>query len=119
MLFGAQRFDRVLARGDAGGDEARDKRERHADDHERRAARHRQDGVQALDTRQVVHDEVDRDDEQQRDADADGTGAEALDERLRVEHARDVALARADGAQDADLLRALEHGDIGDDAYHY
>ena len=44
MLFGAQRFDRVLARGDAGGNEARDKRERHADDHERRAAARRAGG---------------------------------------------------------------------------
>ena len=64
MLFGAQRFDRVLARGDAGGNEARDECERHADDHECRAADRRQDGVQALDTRQVVHDEVDGDDQQ-------------------------------------------------------
>lgn len=66
----------------------------------------------------MVHDEVDGDQQDQRTQDAHHAGCEALDERLSVEDARDILLACTDRAQDADLLRALEHGDVGDDADH-
>ena len=66
----------------------------------------------------MVHDEVDGNQQDQRTQDAHYAGSEALNERFGVEYARDVLLARADGAQDADLFRALEHGDVGDDADH-
>ena len=50
--------------------------------------------------------------------DAHDARAEADDEGLCVEHLGDVPLGSADGAQDADLLRALKHRDIRDDADH-
>lgn len=51
VLFAAQGLDGVLARSDAGGDETGDKRERHADGNQRRAADGRQNGVERLDAR--------------------------------------------------------------------
>ena len=66
----------------------------------------------------MVDDRIERQDEQQCDADADGACRKADGQRLGVEDAGDVAAGSADGAQNADLARPLQHGDIGDDADH-
>ena len=66
----------------------------------------------------MLDDGVDRNNQQQRQADADQAGDETFNERFGIEDARDVALARADGAENTDLLRTFEHGDVGDDADH-
>ena len=58
------------------------------------------------------------DQQNQAQAHAHTAGAQTDDEGLGVEYLRDVALGRADGTQDADLLAALQHADIGDDADH-
>ena len=58
------------------------------------------------------------DQQNQAQAHAHAAGAQTDDEGLGVEYLRDVALGCADGTQDADLLAALQHADIGDDADH-
>jgi hypothetical protein len=61
---------------------------------------------------------VARDEQQQRHAHADEPGAQSDDEGLGVEHLGDVPAGGADGAEYADLLGALQHGNIGYYADH-
>ena len=67
-------------------------------------------GLKHVGIHREAHDHHDQDGKDARD--------QALDEGLGVEDALDVALGRADGAQDADLLLALQDTDVGDDADH-
>ena len=117
MLLRPQGFDRVPSTGGAGGDEAGDEREQHgdADEHEGACPRQAHDvghlvGLKHVGIHWEAHDHHDQDGKDARD--------QALDEGLGVEDALDVALGRADGAQDADLLLALQDADVGDDADH-
>ena len=44
--------------------------------------------------------------------------AQAHNESFGIEHTGDILFRSADGAQNADLLGALEHAYIGDDSDH-
>ena len=65
-----------------------------------------------------MNDVVDREEQQPRHNDADHTGQHADDEGLGVEDGGNVPLRSADGAQDTDLLGALQNGDVSDDTDH-
>ena len=115
VLLRPQSLDRVPSAGRAGGNEAGDEREQHgdADEHEGACPRQAHDVGHLVSLKHVgihreAHDHHDQDGKDARD--------QALDEGLGVEDALDVALGRADGAQDADLLLALQDADVGDDA---
>ena len=116
-LFAPQGDDGVLFRGDTRRDEAREECQQHTDRHEDNSSPGREGG-HAAQTAQMVDDRIERQDEQQCDADADGACRKADGQRLGVEDAGDVAAGSADGAQNADLACPLQHGDIGDDADH-
>ena len=116
-LLASQRFHRVFPAGGAGGDEAGQEREEHADGHQDDGGLPRQRG-HVRHVEQRVDDGVGGYAGQHGQADADDAGREAHDDGLGVEHAADVALAGADGAQDADLLLAFQHRNVGDDADH-
>ena len=66
----------------------------------------------------MVDEHIAGDEQQQAEHHAHHAGTQADDKGLGVEHLRDVVLGGTDGAQNADLLAALQHADIGDDADH-
>ena len=117
VLFRPQRDHGILPRGHLGRDNAGDQRQHHRDAHQDHPGRRRQ-RRQVRDPRHRLQDHVGDHHQQQRHRDADHPGREAHDQRLRVEHPRHVLPGGADGAQDADLLRPLQHADVRDDPDH-
>jgi len=65
-----------------------------------------------------VDEHITGDEQQQAEHYAHHAGAQADDKGLGIEHLRDVVLGSTDGTQDSNLLAALQHADIGDDADH-
>ena len=66
----------------------------------------------------MLYDRVDRQNQHQRQSHAKQSRNQTLDQCFGVEYPRDIVLRRADGAQNADLLCALQHGNICDNADH-
>src|ERR1700761_5079350 len=119
-LFVAEGDDGVEAGGSEGGDEARDDADQREDDEGRD---HRCGGGAEDDVAFVIGGLVDvgverhrRDEVAEDDGDdhADGAGHEGEDQAFKKELREDVAAARAEGFEDADLAGALGDGDEHD-----
>ncbi len=117
-LLRAQRFDRVALCGAAGGDQAAQHGKQSGQNDQDQRGLRRQRGYHVHIARDVVDEHIAGDEQQQAEHHAHHAGTQADDKGLGVEHLRDVVLGGTDGAQNADLLAALQHADIGDDADH-
>ena len=109
--------DGILTGGDAAGDQAGDEGQEHGERHEDQPGE-RGKGGDIRDTGQAAEDQVRDDGQEQGHQDADDAGGEAHDERLGVKDPGHIPAGGADGPQDADLLGALQHADVGDDPDH-
>ena len=118
LLLRPECLDGVFLCREAGRDKSGEEREHNADDDEYHAACPRELRLEGHYAGQIVHDDVYRDIQQHRHENADKPCREPDDERLGIEHARHVLLRRADGAEYTDLLGALKHAYIRDDADH-
>lgn len=84
--FAPQGDDGVLFRGDTRRDEAREECQQHTDRHEDNSSPGRESG-HAAQPAQMADDRIERQNEQQCDADADGACRKADGQRLGVEDA--------------------------------
>ena len=66
----------------------------------------------------MVDQGVARNQNQQRQADADEASRQADDKGLGVEYLGNISFGRANGPENSDLLLPLQHADIGDNADH-
>ena len=112
LLLRPQRYDRVLLCREGRRDESCEEGQQHRNGDQRRTGLPRQLCAERGNVGQMLYDRVDRQNQHQRQSHAKQSRNQTLDQRFGVEYPRDIVLRRADGAQNADLLCALQHGNI-------
>ena len=117
-LFRAQRRNGIASCRALGGQPAAEHGEQGAQNNQHKAGKGRKRGADILLPCQGMEDGVSGKEQQQRHPDADHARQQSDDKGFCVENLRDIALGRADGTQNSDLLSPLHDADVGDNADH-